>query len=241
MGFQVDCLCYSEYLSDRDFQEFKHIFESLEISKFIFYGTFNKAFEKYINRQGDIRDLTIEILSNRAPQIKNVDSNIPKIMLVDEVDVFFSSDYFGKLYNPIAKLRHPSITNLIKSIWNLYEKKGKEGLSFEKILASPEFTECKNNFPEIKQILVEALKSILTDVKESDQHAYIFEDGKVGYKDQDAVNYNMTYGYNTLFAYFKEKIAKDLLDEKICIQINTGQFSYAEMPTKFKLIIGSKI
>lgn len=29
MGYRIDCVCYSAYLSDRDFNDFKPIFEEL--------------------------------------------------------------------------------------------------------------------------------------------------------------------------------------------------------------------
>ena len=48
-GYHVSCACYSEYLSDRDFQKFKSLFEILILTEKISYGTFNKICENMIN------------------------------------------------------------------------------------------------------------------------------------------------------------------------------------------------
>jgi hypothetical protein len=35
-------------------------------------------------------------------------------------------------------------------------------------------------------------------------HRYTVLNGKIGYKDQDTINTNITYGYNTMWAHFEE-------------------------------------
>ena len=40
-GFDVSSACYSAYLSQRDYNDFKDIFEKLNVQDSIFYGTFN--------------------------------------------------------------------------------------------------------------------------------------------------------------------------------------------------------
>jgi hypothetical protein len=42
----------------------------------------------------------------------------PNILLIDEVDVFFSKDFYGNTYSPSASLRDPTINELIKYIWS---------------------------------------------------------------------------------------------------------------------------
>lgn len=41
MGHEVDAVCYSRYLSDRDYKDFSGIFKDLEVDTKISYGTFN--------------------------------------------------------------------------------------------------------------------------------------------------------------------------------------------------------
>jgi preprotein translocase subunit SecA len=52
IGFDVYCVCYSEYLSDRDFQTFKSLFGILNLTEKINYDTFNKICENMINEKG---------------------------------------------------------------------------------------------------------------------------------------------------------------------------------------------
>ncbi len=55
LGAEVSCVCYSDYLSSRDYESFKPIFETLGITQNIHYGTFNQICENILNEHGDIR------------------------------------------------------------------------------------------------------------------------------------------------------------------------------------------
>ena len=57
LGFDIYCVCYSEYLSKRDFQMFKPLFDCLNLVENIRYGTFNRICEDVINKNGDIRKI----------------------------------------------------------------------------------------------------------------------------------------------------------------------------------------
>ena len=48
IGYSVDVSCYSEYLSKRDYSDFKLFFEKLQIEDKVFFGTFNEICEKKI-------------------------------------------------------------------------------------------------------------------------------------------------------------------------------------------------
>ncbi len=51
-GYEVNCACYSQYLSERDYKDFLDIFNELGITDRIFYGTFNMICERFINEKG---------------------------------------------------------------------------------------------------------------------------------------------------------------------------------------------
>ena len=57
VGFEVYCVCYSQYLSDRDYKNFNRLFDKLNVSEFIHYGTIKKICEDYVNRNGNIREI----------------------------------------------------------------------------------------------------------------------------------------------------------------------------------------
>jgi len=49
LGFDVYAACYSKHLINRDYNEFKELFELLSISKKIHYGTIEELCETVIN------------------------------------------------------------------------------------------------------------------------------------------------------------------------------------------------
>ena len=94
-------------------------------------------------------------------------------------------------------------------------------------------------------LLDEACKDILYDANDFIGHDYIVKDGKIGYKDQDQISFSKNYGYKTIFAHYYEaekseykNITKENLENCKAIGIHCGQFSYAEIPLYFMLILG---
>jgi preprotein translocase subunit SecA len=49
IGFEVNVACYSQYLTERDFEEFLPLFKTLGVHDKVFYGTFNQICERMIN------------------------------------------------------------------------------------------------------------------------------------------------------------------------------------------------
>jgi hypothetical protein len=49
VGYNVRCSCYSQYLSERDENSFKELFECLSLDDKIRYGTFNNICEEILN------------------------------------------------------------------------------------------------------------------------------------------------------------------------------------------------
>jgi hypothetical protein len=46
----------------------------------------------------------------------------PQLLLIDEVDVFFSKSFFGRDYTPTALIKHEKISALTDYIWNRRQK-----------------------------------------------------------------------------------------------------------------------
>jgi hypothetical protein len=60
------------------------------------YGTFNEACEAYLNKEGDIRDLYLSKILKGMPSAQRIAKNEkPRVLMIDEVDVFFSKDFYG--------------------------------------------------------------------------------------------------------------------------------------------------
>jgi hypothetical protein len=63
MGNEVYCVCYSAYLSERDYLSFKDMFEAFDVIDKVKYGTFSEISEMIINEQGDVRALVSNLFS----------------------------------------------------------------------------------------------------------------------------------------------------------------------------------
>ena len=64
LGNEVNSVCYSQYLKDRDYADFKELFEAFEVAELVSYGTFSEISEKLINEKGDIRELVADLFGH---------------------------------------------------------------------------------------------------------------------------------------------------------------------------------
>ncbi|CAF3125798.1 unnamed protein product [Rotaria sp. Silwood2] len=235
-GFDVHCACYTQYLSQRNYQTFVPLFDSLGLLSNIHYSTLNKLCENLINDNGDICQLVEQIISTDSNiRIEN-NQNIKraKILLIDEVDIFFSENFYSNIYTPTIKLRDPIIKSLIYFIW----KERNSNLNLNQLKTTYEYNECYKKYPNWILLFDEIIKDILVDIKHFESHSYIVNQNKIEYIQLD----NIVYDYKTLFTYFYEyekgNITKQSLEENIYIKIKCGNFSYVEIPFEFQYIIG---
>ncbi|KAL4480832.1 hypothetical protein ABPG72_001701 [Tetrahymena utriculariae] len=236
----VYCACYSQYLSQRDYESFLKLFEILGVTQSIKYGSFSKICEYIINEQGDVRSLTTDYIQygfsdNNKNTIKKIRN--PRVLLVDEVDVFFQKDFYGNMYNPVARLQDENIQKLAELIWQSRKKQ----LFLKQIQQTSQYQQCIKKFKNLRSILDECLKDMISDCKNF-SHEYIVQNDRIAYKEQDVLSSDITYGYKTLFAYFYENekgnISKKSLQENTFIMLRCGSFSYSEIPFQFEKIIG---
>eukprot|EP01084_Bolivina_argentea_P225304 380780_1 len=110
LDFDVYCACYSDLLSKRDQNAFDDLFIQFGVQNNIKYQTFDNILEEMITDGGDVRELTKNIVlgnddkkdDDAGDQKTNQDylGKRQKILFIDEVDKFFSTDVFGKQYTP---------------------------------------------------------------------------------------------------------------------------------------------
>ena len=113
MGCNVECVCYSEYLSSRDHGVFREIFDDFEVESYIHYGTIRGTCHRILCGEGNLRGLTKDLVWGRldkepTPKRSKLQKRM-KVLLVDEVDVFFKEDFYGNTNNPVWTCRHQSI------------------------------------------------------------------------------------------------------------------------------------
>ena len=174
--------------------------------------------------------------------IRKLPSGRPQILLIDEVDVFFGKEFYGSVYRPLAFVQDPTITALVKMVWHL--RNNPAALSFGKFKTTKEYIACAKRFGPCGALMAELVKQMLSDVKSFDGHEYVVDstEDKIGYKEQDGISFNKSYGFKTMFAYFKEADAAGITeasrDKKIGFTVDCGQFSYAEIPKLYNCIMG---
>ena len=79
------------------------MFKILKLDEKIVYNSFNQICEMEMNKGGDLRKIIKKLVLKDAEDIKiKSDRDIirPQILLIDEVDVFFSESFFGNTYMP---------------------------------------------------------------------------------------------------------------------------------------------
>jgi hypothetical protein len=67
LGFNVRCVCYSEYLSSRDYELFKDVCECFGLLGSINYSKIVTLSEETTAKKGDIRGLTLSLMHDKLP------------------------------------------------------------------------------------------------------------------------------------------------------------------------------
>ncbi|XP_052564167.1 protein translocase subunit SecA 2-like isoform X1 [Culex pipiens pallens] len=170
-GHLIDIVCYNCYLVKRDLLDFVTFFKVLEIKDNIEYNTFEKMANKLITlRTNDntgkrvgIRELIVNQLLNKVqPSLAVADATRDKsILLIDEADVFFTKDFYGKCYFPAVRPTVPELYLIQEQVWKIvnecmYEHELEH--CKERMLASDAFKNLKEFHTFIRESPYELLK-----------------------------------------------------------------------------------
>ncbi|KAL4475809.1 hypothetical protein ABPG72_011370 [Tetrahymena utriculariae] len=242
MGYKVDVACYSQILSERDYESFKNLFIDFKVDKNIKYGTFLKICSDKINQEGDIRQLSKQLLNNQLKEQKVVIKE-KCILIIDEVDVFFNESFYGQTYNPCCLFQNVHITKILSNIWK--NKLLNEQTLYDRIISDQSFEQLSKQFPDMKVIFKSHIKSMIRDAQNIHNHQdykYDKDNEKIGYRYFDDFNYDLSEGYSTIFAYFKEMeegtINKIQAKSNCGINLSCGHYLYSELPHQYQNILG---
>lgn len=248
LGFEVDVVCYSEYLTDRDKGSFKHLIDAFGLSRKIAYGTFKTISEKFINQRGSIREGVLSMISGEATDINQFANrcNIARrVLLVDEVDVFFDDSIYPSYYRPALLLVGPEVTAFIKELWAFHKGGNSSTLTAASIMQWPAYIACRDRYKGWEFVIEESVPYLIFGLQYFDNPWHIYHvdpvRSRIGYKEFDGIFYSTVTSY-TMFAYFKEhengNITEAALDCNIYISGNCGKFSYAALPKMYDSILG---
>ena len=254
LGFSVRCVCYSEYLSDRDYDLFKDIFIQYDVESKIVYSKITTMSEDRIADKGDIREMTLDLLTGRNQEqlsknlkrksIDVVEKN--EVLLVDEVDVFFGSDFYGQTYNQVAHLEDDMIETLLREIWSNRNSFSKGGANMERVKSWNIYNAVLRKYSQWKFLLESEVEAMVDDVLNYDNPPYEkdAQNFRIGYVVRDNVEWGIVYGYRTAFAHLAEQekeifvgdTAEANIKESLRLAVSCGQFSYSNI--KPGLILG---
>ncbi|EFA77015.1 hypothetical protein PPL_09767 [Heterostelium album PN500] len=256
LGFKVSCVSYSEYLSKRDFSSFVDIFELFGVTDMITYSTFGELCESLISEGGDVRALTDNLIHNSLAPVHSQISQSSRILLIDEVDLFFGDSFYGKTYNPATTLHSSSIVKLYEYIWN-----NRKNIKFATLSKQIEYKNVISEFPGYEKLLSLKISEMVEDVNNYKNTEYEVDNvnKRIGYRNHDGISFTHEHGSKTAFAYIdafginkeddktdkdektkKEEIAKfeNFKRKNLKITITCGGWSYANIPSKFERILG---
>ena len=242
LGHRVDCACYSEYLSARDHAAFQGLFRAFGLAPRIKYGTFNTLCEDFINRHGDVRSCVLDHIASPAPPSARGPPDGAgakgRVLLIDEVDVFFQADFYGNAYKPLALLQDPAVHALVGYVWEHRAARP----AFSAVRHSAAYRAVCQRFGGWEDLVEGCVRGMLADLRSFESAEYVVRDGRIGYEREDGVSFTATYGYKTMFAHFKEhearRVSRGARDARVGLLIACGNFSYAEVPRAYACIMG---
>jgi hypothetical protein len=254
LGVRVNCVCYSAYLSQRDERFFAPLWELFGVKHLISYSTLGALVDAMMNEEVDIRQATEsfllgkEVSGTNPATVPNPESKTaaidkartPRVLLIDEVDVFFGTDFYGNAYNTGCTLKDSDVQSLMRHIWEKRDQEQKPTLA--QLQTEREYSSFVQKYPRCQRFLDLGLQQMLADVNEFAQPAYEVQHGKLGYKEGDGLNFRRMYGYRTMFAYLNEEEQGSIdaadTNQVLGLSISCGAFSYAKIPERFDCILG---
>ncbi|XP_058454005.1 uncharacterized protein LOC131432008 [Malaya genurostris] len=126
-GHKPQIVCYNRYLVTRDEYDFTPFFEMLNIKNSISYKTYETMANELIapiidgkpmGLRGLVRDTLLKDINlDHSKLVSENSSN--SVLLIDEVDVFFTKQFYGSSFYPVARVMLPGLELIQEKIWSL--------------------------------------------------------------------------------------------------------------------------
>eukprot|EP01041_Mallomonas_annulata_P005337 gene5337-10675_t len=200
--------------------------------------------ESGINSDGNIRELIIQRLFksttiNMSPS-KKINVTTKRILLIDEVDVFFSKNLSDDSYNPIAEFISDETVAILTYIFTYRMN----SITLNQIKALPEYTSLINKcYTEVIPLINEQMNKMLVDVNTFHDPPYEFValDGigkSIWYNTSDCSDTKINYEY--LYEATRDADICAIANEQLALQRPCGSYSLAHIPIDyFQGILGA--
>jgi len=245
-GFDVDCVCYSSMLSNRDRDDFIPMFEAFKVLDRVRYGTFDTLSEDLLTEHyGDLRKAVADFLAKGKSTKHAPAPTTKRVLIIDEVDVFCSEAFFGGAYCPSLTVKNDEIAGLMRHIWSLRSSafdidELKRHRKYQAVLKSGIL------LPKNEWLLDRAVREMDKAARaySPKMHDHDVRNGKIWYKVEGRDEYvdTVVYDYETNAEYLAEFEKGELTEQQMCeglaLHIRCGEFSFAKLPSLFKNILG---
>eukprot|EP00808_Paulinella_micropora_P009073 g28382.t1 len=247
LNCKVYYACYSQYLSERDRKAFEPLWKEYGIYEQIHCSTLQRMVDSLLEEQADVRSLTKAFLKNphdcSKPKKKDDYKDMPKILLIDEVDVFLSNDFFSSTVNPAERLTHESFFQFMGYVWA--NRADTSQLHPDLLRRNPHLQTFLQAYPGAEYIIDIHLMDMLSALQNFKEPKYSLtktEAGQVliGYEKFGTVHTEVNYGYKTQWAYFHEleqgqdikgaRLSHRTVQDKVGMNVYCGAWSYAAVP-----------
>eukprot|EP01012_Entosiphon_sulcatum_P054987 TRINITY_DN7630_c0_g1_i3.p1 TRINITY_DN7630_c0_g1~~TRINITY_DN7630_c0_g1_i3.p1 ORF type:complete len:3481 (+),score=509.11 TRINITY_DN7630_c0_g1_i3:1191-10445(+) len=240
LGLPVHVVCYNSYLSRRDEESLAGLVKALQLKDKVHYMTFHEVIEKRI---GSLREVMIQAARGQPGSVSPPPFE-PRVLLVDEVDVFFDFDnFFGQAYKPVARLSSPAIQALIDYVFSVKDDPENLGRLFQ----TRQFQLVASEMNTFVEVLYEMTAAMVRDVKcfgkrtlqpTGCKYDYVVDQQKgIGYFDSDGtINFALSYGFKSAFALCAESagisLTNTLVEHRKSIPLPAPPFSFIQLPTR---------
>ena len=248
LGITPYVVCHSSYLSTRDEDDSSDFLKELDVGAF--YGTINQCCEDVLRGKA-LREAGEGLLNGDKPQVTQLD-RVKRILLIDEVDVFMSESFYGQVYLPSMKRSAADLKPLTDFLWE--NKDNEEKMKWNQVRVLKEFEDAAAALSICGNLFNEAVRSMIEDLKyfkkASDYVVTKEDDGslKIGYVEQDCIDYTRVDEYRTLWAIYEAYHGDDTIDEEtreyklrqeVYLLFKLGEYSYMDLARdEFSNIIG---
>jgi DNA polymerase III delta prime subunit len=244
-GCNVHCVCYSDYLSLRDYRAFSYMFRAFGVTDNLKYSTLWDLLSIFCDGERTTRLVKDKLCANESPRTSSDEKRERlSVLLVDEVDVFFKDEIFGETVDlsVYLKVEPPSGKELVLYIWNNCQVSPSSS-----ILQSREASAVLSQF---SSDLGAPLKLMMTEMFNSARRIhsgrcepYEIRNDTILHKHADGLQHDLVYGFDTLFLYVMEfeigRISAKALEWQCSgFGLTHSILSYAEVPLSFDLILG---
>ncbi len=262
LGKKVHIVCYNSYLSSRDAAVFAKVFKFFSESSSDFatpeFCTISGLYERFV-REGvlpNLRECVQKSAKNESFSSLSVHDKSNRVLLIDEVDVFFGQDFYGKLRSTGFEFVDSNSKGLVSYAFDKRESINSSTIdsSIPELMSTEYARNFQRTYPnlDLKRHLQQMLRDLNLDtfpvsgpMGAGHPHVIVKAHDDIGYvhAETSSVERYEYHGYKTYFAYlFRCRASREIDETKgsrsYGINITTGYQILSDLPQYCGILLG---